>query len=282
MKKFEKITENWVSSKLPKRPKYANKGTFGKVLVIAGSKNYPGAAYLSCAAAYRVGAGLVTLATTKDIKIIVSRKLPEVTFLLREVENKLLEYDVVLIGPGLGKDDRAREVMKAFCTNYSNNRYKTVIDGDGLSLLAQIDNWWIKLSGELVLTPHPGEMSRLTGLSVDEIQGSRNKVATHFAKKWSKIVILKGAKTVIAAPSGEVKISPFANPLLATAGTGDVLAGVVAGLLAQGLKPFEASCIGVYIHGLAGKLLRKKIGDSGALASDLLPLLPKTIRDLKS
>lgn len=251
--------------KLPKRPKDAHKGTFGKILVVAGSENFPGAAYLACAAAYRTGAGLVTLATENIVKIIVSRQLPEVTFLRRsEILRKIKDYNVLLVGPGLGQDYKLPVA----------NLPPTVVDADGLK-------WGIRLKGDVVLTPHPGEMSKLTGLTIKEIQSNRKKIALKFAKKWQKVVVLKGANTVIAPPKGGVKISPFANPSLATAGTGDVLAGVISGLLAQGLNTFDASCVGVYIHGMAGEMARKKLGDTGMIASDLLPFLPQIIKDLR-
>lgn len=280
-----KLTKKWVAKRLPLRPKDANKGIFGKVLVIAGSENFPGAAYLACAAAYRVGAGLVTLVTEPEVKLIVSRKLPEVTFLSRyESFNRIGEYDALLIGPGLGQSSQAGKIVKKLL---SKSLPQTLIDGDGLNILSQVGKWWERLQGEIILTPHPGEMSRLTGLSVKEIQSDRIDVAQYFARKWNgqssssnKTIVLKGANTVIASPTGEIKISPFANPVLATAGTGDVLAGVIAGLLAQDLKPFEASCVGVYIHGLVGEMLSKKFGDAGVLASNLLPLLPQIIKKL--
>lgn len=250
---------------IPKRPKDANKGTFGKVLVIAGSKNYPGAAYLSCAACYRVGAGLVTLATDREVKIIVSRKLPEVTFLRHdEVSKKIKDYGVLLVGPGL------EEGYQLPIANFPS----AVVDAGGLK-------WGVKLKGEVVLTPHPGEMSRLTGLSIDEIQKDRINIAQKFAKKWGKVVVLKGANTVVASPT-KTAISPFANPILATAGTGDILAGCIAGLIAQGLKLYDASCAGVYVHGMAGEALKEKIGDAGMLASDLLPLLPAAIQRIRA
>lgn len=132
----------------------------------------------------------------------------------------------------------------------------------------------------MVLTPHPGEMSRLTGLAVDEIQKNRQRVAVDSAKKWGKIVVLKGADTLVVSPAGEVKVSPFANPLLSTAGTGDVLSGVIAGFIAQGVECFDAACLGVYIHGLAAQMLRKEFGSAGALAGDLLPLIPKALLDI--
>lgn len=269
------LTKGYISLLLPKRPIDANKGTFGKVLVIAGSENYPGAAYLSCAGCYRVGAGLVTLATIPSVKIIVSKKLPEVTFLtFAEVFKKIKDYDVLLLGPGLGQTDNVEELIERLL---EGELPKSVIDGDGLNVLSKMNNWWDKLNTDVILTPHPKEMSRLTHKSVDEIQKNREHVAKTFAKKWNQVVVLKGANTVVASPAGEVKISPFANPALATAGVGDVLAGVIAGFLAQGLKPFDAACLGVYIHGLAGESLREKFGDRGGLASDLLTFLPKAI-----
>lgn len=272
------LTEEWVANKLPKRPKDANKGTFGKMLVIAGSENYPGAAYLACAACYRVGTGLVTLATTPFVKTIVSRKLPEVTFLsFDQVFKKIEDYDAILLGPGLGQSKQARELVEKLL---KKRLAKSVIDGDGLNIISSIENWWKKLNGEMILTPHPGEMSRLTGLIVDQIQSDREDVAIKFANKWNKIIVLKGANTVIASPSGEVAVSPFANPALATAGTGDILSGIIAGFLAQGLNNFDAACVGVYIHGLAGDMLKEKYGSAGGLASDLLPFLPKVLLNI--
>ncbi len=273
-----KLTNKWVATRLPERPESANKGTFGKILVVAGSENYPGAAYLSCAACYRVGAGLVTLATGQAVKVIVSRKLPEATFLLpREAVGKVSKYDVLLVGPGLGQNDQAAKIMEDLL---SSNLPPAVIDGDGLNLLSKRGDWWKKLGNEVILTPHPGEMAGLTGLTVSKIQSDRINVAQYFAKEWNKIIILKGANTVIISPTGEIKISSFANPVLATAGTGDILAGVIAGMLAQGLDCFSAASVGVYIHGLAGELVRKKIGDAGMLASDLLPILPQVLKKL--
>lgn len=274
------LDKKWIADKLPKRPIDANKGTFGKVLVIAGSKNYPGAAYLSCAAAYRVGAGLVTLATDDIVKIIVSRKLPEVTFLsFNELFKKLNDYNVLLIGPGLGQKEQTIKLLRKLL---KEKLPKTIIDGDGLNILSKIDKWWKRLNEEVVLTPHPGEMSRLAGKSINEIQKNREDLAKSFAKKWHQVVVLKGANTTIASPAGEVKVSPFANPVLATAGTGDILSGIIAGFLAQGLRVFDAACLGVYIHGMAGEILKEKYGNAGNQASDLLPDLPKVIRHIQT
>lgn len=273
------LTKEWVVDKLPKRPINSNKGTFGKVLVIAGSENYPGAAYLTCAAAYRVGAGLVSLVTSREVKIIVSRKLPEVTFLsYSDSLKKLTDFDVAILGPGLGQ----KPTIKKFIEKLLKQKLpKMIIDGDGLNILSKLNKWWEKLSEEVILTPHPGEFSRLTGLTIDQIQSTRENIGKQFAKKWNKIIVLKGANTVVVSPAGEVVICPFANPLLATAGAGDVLAGIIGGLIAQGLKPLFAAYISVCLHGFAAEEKREQIGDAGLLASDLLPLLPKAIKKIK-
>ncbi len=274
-KESTQLTKEWVAERLPVRSRDANKGTFGKVLVVAGSENYPGAAYLACAACYRVGAGLVTLATEETVKVIVSRKLPEVTFLLPdEVAANINKYDVLLVGPGLGQSGQAIELVEGILRG---KLPPTVIDGDGLNILSKKGEWWKRLSDKTVLTPHPGEMARLTGFTVSKIQSDRINVAQYFAREWGKVAVLKGANTVVASPAGQVLLSPFANPVLSTAGTGDILAGIIAGLLAQGLRPVDAASVGVYIHGLAGEMLSKKIGLAGSLASDLLPVLPKTL-----
>lgn len=285
VKVVETLNEKLVSNILPKRPKDANKGTFGKVLVIAGSENYPGAAYLACAAAYRVGAGLVTLATIPEVQNIVSKKLPEVTFIVlpeKEIYEKLYEYDAILIGPGLGKKESVRKFMQDLLRLY--DLPNIVIDGDGLNILAEIKNWWEEIEEygvSMVLTPHPGEMARLTTLSIEKIQSSRKNIAKKYAADiWGQVVVLKGANTIIASPTSEIKISTFANPALATAGTGDVLSGIIASFLAQGLDTnygFDAACAGVYTHGMAGEMVKEKLGDAGMLASDLLPVLPKVL-----
>lgn len=276
---LSQLTKEWVVKRLPKRPRDANKGTFGKVLAIAGSENYPGAAYLACAASYRIGAGLVTLVTTTEVKLIVSRKLPEVIFLsYGDILGKLNQFDVLLIGPGLGQKSETVQFVKKIL---KIKLPPVVIDGDGLNILAKIKNWWEKIGDNLVLTPHPGEMSRLSGISIEEIQSNRLEIAKKYAEKWKQTLVLKGANTVIVSPTGEAVVSPFANPALATAGTGDILSGMIAGFIAQGLNNFDASCCGVYVHGLAGEKIREEIGDAGLLASDLLPVLPKFLKSLK-
>jgi hydroxyethylthiazole kinase-like uncharacterized protein yjeF len=291
---IELMTDKWAMSALPARPIGANKGTFGKVLVGAGSINYIGAAYLACTGAMRVGAGLVTLATAASLEPILAAKLTEATYLplpesqpgITSVEAAGVvyrycgDYNVLLIGCGLGQN--AATVEFASSLLLKPGLPGLVLDADALNILARLPNWWQNLASDAVLTPHPGEMSRLGGLTIEEVQSDRPGVARKFAAAWGKTVVLKGAYTVIAASDGRCRVSPFANPGLASAGTGDVLSGCIAALAAQGLPLFEAASLGVYLHGLAGEMVRESLGDAGMLASDLLPVLPLAIKKLKN
>ncbi|MFH1169616.1 MAG: NAD(P)H-hydrate dehydratase [Chloroflexota bacterium] len=289
----ELITEDWARDVLPRRPLDANKGSFGRVLAVAGSINYVGAAYLACSGALRVGAGLVTLATASSLQPILAAKLAETTYLpLPEFQPGIVapqaaelvsqqsgQYNVLLIGCGLGQSQSAMKFIGSIFLK--PGLPSLVLDADALNTLAKVPRWWQELTGDAILTPHPGEMSRLCGLPVEEIQSDRAGTAARLAREWHKTVVLKGAYTVIAAPDGRCRISPTANPGLASAGTGDVLAGAIAGLLAQGLPPFDAAALGVYLHGRAGEIVKDWLGDTGMTASDLLPALPLAIKQLK-
>jgi hydroxyethylthiazole kinase-like uncharacterized protein yjeF len=292
----ELITEEWVRSVLPNRPASANKGTFGKVMVVAGSINYVGAAYLASMGAARVGTGLVTLATAESLLPILAAKLTEVTYApLPEAETGIISskaspvlrqqmkgYNVLLMGCGLGQNAEVVTFIKSTLSDLPELRSMSlVLDADALNTLAQLPQWWQKLGEDVILTPHPGEMARLTGVSPDKIQENRLGIAQKAAKEWQKVIVLKGAYTIVAAPDGQTRISQEANPGLASAGTGDVLAGVIAGLRAQGLSSFDAAVCGVYLHAQAGERIAQEIGDAGMLASDLLPVLPLIIKTLK-
>jgi len=285
-----------VARLLPTRPRDAHKGTFGKLLVIAGCVNYTGAAYLACTAAYRVGAGLVTLAVARSIHPILAAKTTEVTFLpLPEAEPGYLSadslpivldavprYDALLIGCGLGTHPQTRQIVLDLVGQMKKvSRLPMIIDADGLNALASVADWWSATPDSAVLTPHPGEMARLSGLSMEQIAADRIGITMQHATAWAKVVLLKGAYTVIAAPSGVATINPFANPALATAGTGDVLAGTIAGLLTQGVPPYAAAVAGAYLHASAAQIVTENIGDAGMVASDLLPALPHAIRRLR-
>ncbi len=291
----ELITDEWARPVLPKRPLEANKGSFGRVLVVAGSINYIGAAYLACSGAIRVGAGLVTLATTSSLQPILASKLTEVTYLpLPEsrpgvvsleaatvVHQQLGQYNVLLLGCGLGQSQSAIRFIKAILFRLKPPPPSLVLDADALNTLSKISNWWQQLTNDAILTPHPGEMARLVGVSVDEVQSDRVGMAKKAASEWHKTIVLKGAYTVIATPDGQAKISPIANPGLASAGTGDVLTGAIAGLVAQGLSLSDAAALGVYLHGEAGEAVKARLGDAGMIATDLLPALPQVIKKLK-
>ncbi|HIE17044.1 MAG TPA: NAD(P)H-hydrate dehydratase, partial [Dehalococcoidia bacterium] len=294
--KTELITEDWARAVLPKRPASANKGTFGRVLVVAGSINYIGAAYLACMGAARAGAGLVTLSTALSLQAILAAKLTEVTYAsLPEAETGVIAaeaapvlqqlapgYQVLLVGCGLGQKAQVVEFIKSVLFGLPPHSAPTfVLDADALNTLAQISNWWQKLPQDAILTPHPGEMARLVHSSVEEVQRQRLEIARKSAVEWQKVVVLKGAYTVVAASDGRAAISQVANPGLASAGTGDVLTGVIAGLAAQGLSLYDAAVCGVYLHGQAAEMVRWEMGDAGMLASDLLPVLPKVIMKLK-
>jgi len=291
----ELIDKNWARTALPTRPLQANKGTFGRALVIAGSTNYIGAAYLASSGALRVGAGLVTLATATTLQPILAVKLTEVTYLplpeaqrgviapaaAKLVHQNLESYSTVLLGCGLGQSRAVMEFIDNALLKARTIPLPLVLDADALNTLARVPNWWQRLSDDAILTPHPGEMARLAGSSVEDIQRDRLAVATRFAQEWHKTIVLKGAYTVIAAPDGRTRVSPIANPGLASAGTGDVLSGVITGLVAQGLPLFDAAAVGVFLHGQAGEIIRSRLGDAGMLASDLLPALPIAIKQLK-
>jgi NAD(P)H-hydrate epimerase len=285
---------------LPPRPLDANKGTFGKVLVVAGSPLYVGAAYLATAAAARVGAGLVTLATTPERAPFYAMLLPEATYALlpegatpeARAEAVLAELpgrQAAIIGPGLGHEAETAEFLRRLLAGIremaEGERPRLVVDADGLNLLAREERWWELLPPRTVLTPHPGEMARLRGgAAVSGGGADRLAVAREAARAWGQVVVLKGACTLIAAPEGTVgslRVNWPPNPALASAGTGDVLAGTIGGLLAKGVAPFDAASAGVYLHSRAGLRVRARLGEAGALAGDLLPELPVALRAVR-
>lgn len=280
---------------LPYRSSQANKGAFGRVMVIAGSINYTGAAYLACSGAIRTGAGLVTLATPGSLLPILATKMNEVTYLplpeerpgvispaaARLIHEEIKRYDVLLAGCGLGQDEATARFVCDTLFQMRGEKPSLVLDADALNNLAKVPDWWRLITDNTIITPHPGEMSRLTHYPIEQIQRDRIGMSKKMATRWHKMVVLKGAYTVIASPAAKAVVSPFTNPGLASAGTGDVLAGVIAGVLAQGLSLLEAASLGVYLHGEAGEMVRNNLGDAGMIASDLLPVLPLATRKLK-
>jgi len=293
--KSETVTSGWARAALPHRSPYSHKGSFGKALVLAGSANYIGAAYLACSGAMRVGAGLVTLAAGRSLREVIASRLAEATYLpliespsgtvypdaYKTILGAAPDYDAVLIGCGLGQKPTAKELALKTIFRLHESQ-KIVLDADALNYLASVREWWKRIPFNMVLTPHPGEMARLCGLTTEDVQANRFELASQKAAEWNKTIVLKGANTVIAAPGGALRINLSANAGLASAGTGDVLAGAIAGLLAQGMNLFDGATLGVYLHSQAGERVRQRLGDAGMIASDLLPELPLAIKDLKA
>lgn len=307
-----------VAMLLPDRPLDAHKGTFGTALVVAGSLNYTGAALLAGKAAYRSGAGLVTLAVPAPLHSALAGHLPEATWLLLPHEQGVIAEDAasvvfenlgrvtaLLIGPGFGLEETTQKFLEALLDGKSAVRKSSarigflhteseraegervilpplVCDADGLRLLAKIPNWPTRLPAPAVLTPHPGEMSALTGLKVEEIQQDRLGVARRFAGEWGHVVVLKGAFTVVAAPNGQTATLPVASPALARAGSGDVLAGLITGLRAQGLEAYDAAVAGAWIHARAGLAAAEfQGGTASILAGDVLEMIADVMAELQ-
>ena len=281
-----------VSALLPERTSASHKGTFGTAFVVAGSTSYAGAALLAGKAAYRIGTGLVTMAVPEPLRPILAGHLPEAIWVPLPHENGFISDvasdDVLqnleratafLIGPGLGDKLSTR----AFIGNLIPSiKIPMVVDADGLRHLSQIKDWHKKLFVPAVLTPHPGEMSALTGLSTADIQANREAVAIKYAKEWGHVVVLKGAFTIIASPDGRSTIIPVATPALAKAGTGDVLAGLIVGLRAQGLDAYYAAIAGAFIHAQAGLFAAESLGTTASvLAIDVLNFISDVLAELE-
>jgi ADP-dependent NAD(P)H-hydrate dehydratase / NAD(P)H-hydrate epimerase len=292
---LELCDEAAVAQLIPERPLDGHKGSFGDLLVVAGSRRFIGAPVLATTAAYRAGAGLVTLAAPETASRLAGPGLAEQVHLplpetsdghvaahaaseLRAAANKSA---ALLIGPGLGNVDSVRSLMHMLLLTEPPLETHTVIDADALNALSQTYRWWESLKTPAVLTPHPGEMGRLLGTSTSLVQDDRIDTARRAAELWNQVVVLKGAHTVIASPDGRAAISPYANPALASAGTGDVLAGIIGALLAQRLGPYDAARLGVHVHASAAERVSRRIGSSGLLASDLHGEIPIVMEHLR-
>jgi ADP-dependent NAD(P)H-hydrate dehydratase / NAD(P)H-hydrate epimerase len=312
----EVIEPAGVKKLLPNRPANSHKGSFGHVLVCGGSVNYPGAPVLAGKAAYRVGSGLVQSAIPERIYEITAGAFLESIWLLLDDENGVIaesaaptllektdQPSCLLIGPGLGLEETTQKFFNRVVFNSAASESKLgmgfvpkvpgkavvnpvkfpiiVIDADGLRILAKTADWNKKLKAQVVLTPHPGEMAALTGLTIEAVQKDRVEVAKRFAMEWGQVIVLKGALTVIAQPDGRVSVMPFANSVLAKAGAGDVLAGLVAGLAGQGVPLASAAIAGVWLHARSAALLAAEMfTDRSIHASEILELIPDAIGEL--
>jgi hydroxyethylthiazole kinase-like uncharacterized protein yjeF len=277
---------------LPQRPRDAHKGTFGTAVVLAGSLGLTGAAFLTSTAAARTGAGLVRLLVANTIYPILAAKCTEVMATpVQEVAPGAIghaAYDSILrqlagagvgiIGPGLGRDSSTWRLVVDLSVHAA---CPLVIDADGLNALADSPRTRGRLGKNRVLTPHPGELGRLMGKTAEAINADRQGAARKAAKEWGAVVVLKGAHTVVAHPDGRVSEDPHEVPALASGGTGDVLSGIIGGLISQGSEPFAAAVTGVYVHAAAGRRISQRLGDSGLLAGDLLPEIPVVMNVLR-
>jgi len=288
---IEMIDPQELRGLLPPRRPVSHKGDYGHVLVLAGSPGFTGAAALTSVSALRAGAGLVTLGVPESLNPILETKCTELMTLplpetaqgtfSPEAKGKIMEFcaraTVVALGPGLSRNEETGGLVKKLVKECP---LPMVIDADGLNLLAGDVSVLTAARSPLILTPHPGEMVRLTGMAKEELLKDREKAARDFAEKYNVTLVLKGAGTLIAPPSGPLWINLTGNPGMASGGTGDVLTGLIAGFLGQGLSPLDAARLGVYLHGAAGDRAAKKVGRISLIATDLLAEVPPALKNL--
>jgi NAD(P)H-hydrate epimerase len=289
------LDEASVASLVPARPETGHKGTFGTLLAVAGSLDLLGAALLTGVAALRTGAGLVVLALPASVQPVAAGRVPELmTIGLPETEpgevavERALpalaarRHTALLVGPGLRPGDATRRLVLGLLGGADGaSQVPAVVDAEALNQLASgRKRWWSAIGRPCVLTPHPGEFARLDGAEVPEDDAARVDRARAAAARWKAVVVLKGGRTIVAGVDGSVVMTDEPNPALATGGTGDVLAGTIGSLLAQGVAPWDAARLGVHLHATAGQHVRDRLGDAGLLASDLLTELPRVRRHL--
>src|ERR1700694_4615203 len=276
-------SRSWTSPPTPTLPRKGG-GTSGRTVSAA--------AYLASMGAARSGAGIVRLLVAQSIYPILAQKCTEVIVgPVPEISPGVVGHASLsavlrgftgaasgIVGPGIGRDTSTRRLIEDLLPKVT---VPLVLDADALNLLSEHRSILPKLSPDIVLTPHPAEFGRLANLETSAVQKDRRGIASRFAKTWNKVVVLKGAGTVIAAPDGRITLNPIATPALASAGTGDVLAGLIGGLMAQKLPPFEAAVTGVHLHSVAGTDLEASMGQAGVLASDLLPQIPRVMERLR-
>jgi NAD(P)H-hydrate epimerase len=287
------LTDTVLMEFLPQRRRVSHKGTYGKLLNISGSAFYTGAALLSTNGALRMGVGLCTLATPTRVINAIAAAVPETTYLpleqdfdgfindksvdmiMVELENKSRKYTAILLGCGLGDRKTSADLTEIVIKNAD---CPVIIDADGLNSLAGNINVLKESKKGVIVTPHPAEFSRMTGKSVEEIQHDRIGAAKTFAKDHGCVTVLKGVNTVVAAPDGQAFVNTTGNAGLATGGSGDVLAGMIASLTAQGTEPLYAAALGVYLHGLAADKLAQTMGLAGILPRDIPEILPQILK----
>ncbi len=271
---YHYITEENILPLLKKRTKFSHKGTYGHALIIAGSKGKMGAAIMAAKSSFRAGAGLVTAHIPNCGYTVFQSSVPEAMCETDENEThisgriKTGNYNAVAVGPGIGNDDATTRALKFLIQETTVN---TVFDADALNIISENKTWLPFIRGGSILTPHPKEFERLFGKSDNSFE--RLKLQREMAMKYSFYIVLKGAHTSIAFPDGTVYFNSTGNPGMATGGSGDILTGIICGLLAQGYKPYEACILGVYVHGAAGDVAAEKMSEEGMIAMDIIDSL---------
>lgn len=273
---------------IAKRNHNSHKGTYGRVAIIAGSRGMTGAPFLSSQGALRTGSGLVYTIIPESLETVMSIKLTEA--IIRPIKDKdtghflkdsiepiikeVKEMDCIALGPGIGVDkDRIQLVSEII----RDTKVPMVVDADGINCIAENIEILNQGKGPIIITPHPGEMARLLNKDIQEIEKNRQYYSQYISEKYNIIVVLKGNKTIVTSPEGHTYINKTGNPGMATAGSGDVLTGIIASLLGQRLDPFDAAKLGVYLHGLAGDITRDRLGEYGMIASDIIEAIPYAI-----
>ncbi len=283
----ELIDINMVKKNFKSRKKDTNKGTFGTLALFCGSPQMTGAAVLASRAAMRSGVGMVNLFIPKSIHAILASLMIEPVFTIfsenehgviskscaNEILKKLEKSTACLVGCGLGKNEDTKQIVYEIIKNY---RGPLIIDADGINAVSQNIDVLRAAKSSVILTPHPGEMSRLVGLSVSSINENREQVALDFARENNVIIVLKGYETIVALPNAKVFKNTTGNSGMSTAGAGDVLAGMIGAFLAQGMAPVDSATSGVFLHGMAGDICAKELSEISVCATDIVNKLPET------
>lgn len=266
---------------LPKRAKDSHKGSFGRLLIVAGSSGMSGSAILASRAAMRSGVGLTYLAVPQKLVDFIDLASPEVITLSFE-KIKTIKPNTLVVGPGLGLTPKTRQLLFSLLTTHYAQLTTILLDADALNIVAKRIGLLRKAQAKakVIITPHPGEMARLIKKKIAYVQSNRRKVAKEFARSHNCVVVLKGHRTLVADPCGDVYENKTGNPGMATAGVGDVLSGMIGALSAQGLSSFDAAMIGVYTHGQAGDMAAREKGECGLIASDIVEKIPYAIRKI--
>ena len=275
----------------PKRPRASHKGDYGRIFILAGSEGLSGACFLASMAALRSGAGLVTVGVPRGLLSALARRLTEAMMTplpqtkqgtlsplaFSPIQRFLKTQDVLALGPGLSLNRKTQALIRR---TVLHSRKSMVIDADGLNAFQGKVDLFRKLEAPAILTPHAGEFVRLFGGKVPKSESERRKRACAASREYGVIVVLKGYHTVVASPAGDIYVNQTGNPGMASGGSGDVLTGVIAAMLSQKQKPFQAACFGVFIHGLAGDLAAKEKGEVSLVAGDVLTALPLAFRNV--